>query len=122
MILTDIRDELRRLGLSVTDTSHVGGGFPDLVVSYGLAVAFVEVKNPKQPPSKWKLSEDEQAFFDLHKLSYAVFTEDDCAWLRSHLMDWNARLVTCPDELERSDARGWVCAAPEWQAAQGKSR
>lgn len=26
-----------------------------------------------------------------------------------------ARLVTCPAELARSDARGWVCAAPEWR-------
>lgn len=26
-----------------------------------------------------------------------------------------ARLVTCPAELAKSDARGWVCAAPEWK-------
>lgn len=33
-----------------------------------------------------------------------------------------ARLVTCPDALARSDARGWVCAAPEWRkSTKGES-
>lgn len=87
-----IREELRRLGLSVTDTSHVGGGFPDLVVSCGLAAAFVEVKDPKQPPSKRELTDKEQAFFELHKPSYVVFTGDDCAWLRAQLFELNEML------------------------------
>lgn len=84
-----IRDELRRLGLSVTDTSHVGGGFPDLVVSLGLEVVFVEIKDPKQPPSKRVLTEKEQAFFDLHEPSYVVMSARDCQFIWRELIDRN---------------------------------
>jgi Holliday junction resolvase len=46
---------LRELGCSVFDTSSVGRGFPDLVVSKG-ATALVEVKaNAKSPYTKSQL-------------------------------------------------------------------
>ena len=43
----DIRDELRKLGVTVFDASNVGQGFPDLVCSYGGFTMLVEVKMPK---------------------------------------------------------------------------
>lgn len=37
---------LRAVGATVTDTSMVGGGFPDLVIGYCKRTYLVEIKNP----------------------------------------------------------------------------
>jgi hypothetical protein len=37
---------LRRIGVSVTETHRVGGGFPDLVVGYRGATGLLELKLP----------------------------------------------------------------------------
>lgn len=61
---TEIVSGLRRIGASVAITSQLGDGFTDLVVGWrGLNFLF-EVKNPAQPPSKRKLTDDEQDFHD----------------------------------------------------------
>lgn len=39
-----VRDALRNCGALVFDTSHVGQGFPDLVVNWRNAIHLVEVK------------------------------------------------------------------------------
>lgn len=54
---------LRKLGASVSPTHRIGGGFPDLVVGFrGRSVLF-ELKDPRQPPSKRKLTDDEAIWF-----------------------------------------------------------
>lgn len=55
-------DYLRRLGWSVFITSHVGGGFPDLVVSMSGFTALVEIKDGHKPPSARKLTRGESQF------------------------------------------------------------
>lgn len=76
-----IRESLRKLGAAVEDTHALGGGFPDLVASVGLAVALVEVKDPAKPPSARRLTDDEQAFAAKHPAHIVIQTPDDCARL-----------------------------------------
>ena len=58
-------DALRQIpGVSVADTSRLGQGFPDCVVGYRGMSYLLEIKDPAQPPSKRRLTPDEQAWFD----------------------------------------------------------
>lgn len=52
-------------GFSVHDTSQLGGGFPDIVVSNDRATFLVEIKDGKKPRSKQKLTTDEELFHTL---------------------------------------------------------
>lgn len=56
---TIIVDALRQSGWHVEITSSAGKGFPDLVCAKRGRLVLVELKDPKQPPSKRKLTEDE---------------------------------------------------------------
>jgi hypothetical protein len=44
-------DALRKAGAAVTDTSGIGGGYPDLTVSYRNQWFLLEVKDGRKPPS-----------------------------------------------------------------------
>lgn len=57
---SQIVSELRRCGLSVFPTHTVGEGFPDLVCGWKGNNYLFEIKDPKQPPSKQKLTPDEE--------------------------------------------------------------
>lgn len=50
---------LRRAGCSVQSLAAVGNGVPDLLVARNGRLWLMEVKNPKMPPSKQGLTEDE---------------------------------------------------------------
>lgn len=54
--------QMRKLGLSVAVTSALGNGFVDAVVGYQGVNYLCEIKDPGQPPSKRKLTPDEQYF------------------------------------------------------------
>lgn len=55
--------QLRQLpGVSVKITSMVGDGFVDAVIGYMGRNYLAEIKDPNQPPSKRKLTPDEQRF------------------------------------------------------------
>ena len=57
-----IRQAFRDRGFSWMDTYMVGKGFPDGVVGrYGINV-LIEIKDGEKPPSKRKLTPDEQEF------------------------------------------------------------
>lgn len=49
--------ELRKLGYSVTSTSEVRNGFPDIVVGKDSRNYLFEIKDPLQPPNKRQLTE-----------------------------------------------------------------
>lgn len=51
---------LRRVGASVTPTHMIGHGFVDLVVGFNNQNFLLEVKNDELPPSKRKLTPDEE--------------------------------------------------------------
>lgn len=59
-----IRDGLRKCGFWVWDSSHVGGGFPDLIVWAHGRFLLLEVKDGQKPPSRRELTTAEQRFFD----------------------------------------------------------
>lgn len=57
----EIVEALRAVGASVTVTSQLGGGFPDLVVGYrNEANYLLELKDGRKPPSARKLTPDEE--------------------------------------------------------------
>lgn len=58
----DIIQALRALGCSVADTSRLGQGFPDAVVSRHGITALVEIKDGSKPPSARKLTPAEEQF------------------------------------------------------------
>ena len=73
-----IRKAFRDRGFSWVDTYMVGKGFPDGVVGrYGVNV-LIEIKDGEKPPSKRKLTSDEQDFHDSWQgLVEVVKDEDD---------------------------------------------
>jgi len=63
---------LRDTGHSVAITSAVGKGFPDIIVGRNGITLPMEIKDGSLPPSKQKLTKDEQQWHDEWKGSAAV--------------------------------------------------
>lgn len=58
-------EQIRRIpGTSVAHTHMIGEGFPDLVCGFRGRTFLLEVKDPAQPPSKRRLTEDEKKFHE----------------------------------------------------------
>ena len=71
--------KLRELGASVSMTHMVGDGFPDIVVGWGGTNYLFEIKSPTKPPSKRKLSPDEERWRAAWKgEAHTVLTFLDC--------------------------------------------
>jgi hypothetical protein len=75
----EIVRQLRKIpGFSVAITSALGDGFPDAVVGFRKKNLLIEIKDPKQPPSKRKLTEEEEKFHNSWTGEiYVVHTVDD---------------------------------------------
>ena len=58
----EIMLDLRKLGYSVLDLSAVGSGCPDILAGKNGVNYLFEIKNPKKPPSKRKLTKDQVEF------------------------------------------------------------
>lgn len=58
---SEIEAALKAVGAEVEDTSGVGGGFPDLIVSFG-EIFMLEVKDGRKPKSAQKLTKAQIAF------------------------------------------------------------
>ena len=58
----DVVKQLRALGCSVAVLSHVGHGFPDLLVGFRKKNYLIELKDGNKVPSKQKLTPDEINF------------------------------------------------------------
>lgn len=55
--------QLRKIGVSVQHLHEVGDGCPDLLLGYRGKNLLVELKDGNKPPSKRKLTKDEELFF-----------------------------------------------------------
>lgn len=60
----EIVEALKKIGCSVVSLAPMGRGVPDLLVGYKGHNYLLEIKDGTLPPSKQKLTEDEQKFFD----------------------------------------------------------
>ena len=69
---TEVVKALRRIGASVVSLASVGAGIPDILCGHNGLNWLFEVKNPEQPPSKRRLTDDEQAFMIAWRGQYAV--------------------------------------------------
>lgn len=69
---TAVVEALRRAGCSVCILSGVGNGCPDLAVGRGGVTYMLEVKDGRKPPSKQRLTADEQAWHDAWRGHAAV--------------------------------------------------
>jgi Holliday junction resolvase len=58
----EIVQVLRELGCSIAHTHVIGRGFPDLIVGYGGHNYLIEIKDGSKPPSKQRLTPDEEAW------------------------------------------------------------
>ena len=60
----DVVSALKGAGASVIDTSHIGCGFPDLIVGYAGGTMLMEIKNPKTSYGKRGLNKNQQIWKD----------------------------------------------------------
>jgi Holliday junction resolvase len=60
----EVVEFLRKQGAIVRSLANLGGGVPDLLVSYNKILFLIEVKDGKKAPSQRKLTKDEADFFE----------------------------------------------------------
>lgn len=70
----EIVGEFRRLGWAVAHTHQVGKGFPDLVVAREDRIELIEIKDGNKPPSRQRLTPDEQRFHEEWPAPIAIVT------------------------------------------------
>ena len=63
---------LKAIGCSVLSLAPLGKGAPDLLVGYWGRNTILEVKDGSKPPSKRRLTPDEEAFAEAWRGQYAV--------------------------------------------------
>lgn len=68
---------LRRAGCSVCSLAGVGRGCPDLAVGLRGRTYMLEIKDGRKPPSKQRLTPDEQAWHDAWRGHVAVVSSVD---------------------------------------------
>ena len=68
----EIINAFRAIGFTVSDTSRLGNGFPDAVISRSKRTAVVEIKDGKKPPSARVLTPAEKEFSKEWKGVYLV--------------------------------------------------
>jgi len=68
----EIVKALRQAGASVTSLASVGNGCPDLLVGIRKVTTVMEVKDGAKPPSKRRLTEDEQRWHDNYRGSVYI--------------------------------------------------
>ena len=73
----EIVDALRGVGATVAITSMVGAGFPDIVAGYRGVNYLIEIKDGNKPPSRQKLTPDEQRWHGLWRGSVVVVASVD---------------------------------------------
>lgn len=59
---SEIVRAIQRIGAYVIDCSHVGSGFPDLLVAFRGRWTLIEIKDGEKPPSRRKLTPAQTIF------------------------------------------------------------
>jgi Holliday junction resolvase len=63
---------LRQIGAKVQSLAELGSGVPDILVGHRGRNYLFEIKSPKQPPSKRKLTPDEVAWHEAWRGQVAI--------------------------------------------------
>ena len=71
----EVVEALRGVGASVTTTHTIGQGFPDLAVGFRGRTYLLELKDGQLPPSRRKLTPDEQRWHEEWR-GHAVVVND----------------------------------------------
>jgi hypothetical protein len=102
----DIAELFIAAGASVHDTSRLGGGFPDMVISiYGINI-LIEVKDGNKSPSQQKLTPDEHKFLDKWK-----------GWVEIVRNDQDAlRIIKQAKETKGHEVMGYYCLTNHQEA------
>lgn len=119
-----IGDHLRSLGWSVLDLSKAGDGIPDMAVGKPGYAALVECKDGSKPPSKQRLTEDQQRIVNEWEGPYVVALSPEDAerqleglYLTRYLHHVELRKCSIPSHahayMRRVGRDGWVCARCE---------
>ena len=104
-----IRDGLRQIGYNVTDTSHIGNGYPDLTVKIGCKLPILlEVKDPAKPKSAQALTEKEVAFFDLF-MPRATHQQRDASGISLSKNGWRRRRKRKNEKQEKNGRVAPAC-------------
>jgi hypothetical protein len=74
-----IVDVLRSIGCSVSVTSMVGNGFPDIAVGRNGITYLLEIKDGNQPPSKQALTGHEAVWHDSWKGNVSIVNSVETA-------------------------------------------
>lgn len=75
----DIVQALRGVGATVTPTHELGKGFPDLAIGFRGVTYLAEIKDGSKPPSKRKLTPDEQKWHETWRGQVAIIETVDQA-------------------------------------------
>lgn len=70
----EIVEALKAVGASVVSLASVGRGCPDLLVGFRGKTYVMEVKDGAKPPSRQKLTDDQNKFVGLWRGQYALVT------------------------------------------------
>lgn len=79
----------RSIGAKVAITHQLGGGFPDIVVGYHEFNYMIEIKDGSQPPSKRKLTDDEEQFHSEWKGQIDIVKNTDELQCLLGLLGWS---------------------------------
>lgn len=72
---------LRAAGCSVTSLASIGRGFPDIIVGYDGKNYLMEIKDGSKPPSKRRLTPDEQEWHATWRGQVAVVNSVEDAFM-----------------------------------------
>lgn len=75
----DIVEALRAVGASVAHIHMVGQGLPDIIVGFHGVNYLMEIKDGGKPPSKRRLTPNEQDWHDAWRGSVVVVNDEDQA-------------------------------------------
>ena len=94
----DVVDALKAIGVSVIDTSHVGCGFPDVILGFAGKTMLMEIKNPKTSYGKRGLNKNQAKWKELWTGGpYAVVDSVDAAIRAVRLLGEGGTVATIRD-------------------------
>ena len=102
-----IRDAFRKFGCSWVDLHELGMGRPDGVAGYGGLCVLVEIKDAAKPPSKRRLTKEQQSWWARWSCGgiWLVETSADVEWVVRWLRSASDAVIAAGVSREYSASR-----------------